>query len=204
MQWRDTAPSSYSRSRKFRLRPIPNVVGRSEHSRHMFGPELVQPSKPQSMPKSPKLECASEFPSGSMPAHQRISASAHRSRQSLLPQINSHSRERYGSTVGRVIRSRQSAQRHRRVCIATLARHLLVAAQSLLHRLVRNHPPNIGLRKSELLSNFRWCDACLEGGANCILFADCQSYGRQFRRLTFGLRRWRFVATPLLFYRHRN
>jgi hypothetical protein len=77
MQWRDTAPSSYSRSRKFRLRPIPNVVGRSEHSRHMFGPELVQPSKPQSMPKSPKLECASEFPSGSMPAHQRISASAH-------------------------------------------------------------------------------------------------------------------------------
>jgi hypothetical protein len=75
MQWRDTAPSSYSRSRKFRLRPIPNVVGRSEHSRHMFGPELVQPSKPQSMPKSPKLECASEFPSGSMPAHQRISAS---------------------------------------------------------------------------------------------------------------------------------
>ena len=76
--------------------------------------------------------------------------------------------------------------------------------QSLLHRLVRNHPPNIGLRNSELLSNFRWCDACLEGGANCILFADCQSYGRQFRPLTFGLRRRRFLTTPLLFYRHRN
>ena len=76
--------------------------------------------------------------------------------------------------------------------------------QSRLHRLVRNHPPNIGLRNSELLSNFRWCDACLEGSANCILFADCQSYGRQFRPLTFGLRRWRFLTTPLLFYRHRN
>ena len=61
--------------------------------------------------------------------------------------------------------------------------------QSLLHRLVRNHPPNIGLRNSELLSNFRWCDACLEGSANCILFADGQSYGRQFRPLTFSLRR---------------
>ena len=60
--------------------------------------------------------------------------------------------------------------------------------QSQLHR-HRNHPPNIGLRNSELLSNFRWCDACLEGSANCILFADCQSYGRQFRPLTFSLRR---------------
>ena len=76
--------------------------------------------------------------------------------------------------------------------------------QSLLHRLVRNHPPNIGLRNSELLSNFRWCEACLEGSANCILFADCQSHGRQFRPLTFSLRRWRFLTTPLLFYRHRN
>jgi hypothetical protein len=74
--------------------------------------------------------------------------------------------------------------------------------QSLLHRLVRNHPPNIGLRNSELLSNFRWCDACLEGGANCILFADCQSYGRQFRPLTFGPRRWRFFTTPLLCHRN--
>jgi hypothetical protein len=76
--------------------------------------------------------------------------------------------------------------------------------QSLLHRLVRNHPSNIGLRNSELLSNFRWCEACLEGSANCILFADCQSHGRQFRPLTFSLRRWRFLTTPLLFYRHRN
>jgi hypothetical protein len=61
--------------------------------------------------------------------------------------------------------------------------------QSLLHRLVRNHPANIGLRNSELLSNFRWCDTCLEGSAHSVLFADCQSYGRQFRPLTFSLRR---------------
>ena len=70
MHWRGTAPSSYSRSRKFRLRPSTNVVGRSEHSRHMFGPELVRRSKPRSLPRSPKLECASEFPYGSTPSHQ--------------------------------------------------------------------------------------------------------------------------------------
>jgi len=91
MHWRGTAPSSYSRSRKFRLRPSTNVVGRSEHSRHMFGPELARPPKPRSLPKSPKLECASEFPYGSTPSHQRIEA-----RQSPLLQINSHSREWLG------------------------------------------------------------------------------------------------------------
>ncbi|MET4513738.1 hypothetical protein ABIB81_003055 [Bradyrhizobium sp. I1.7.5] len=74
MHWRGTAPSSYSRSRKFRLRPSTNVVGRSVHSRHMFGPELVGPSKPRSLPKSPRLECASEFPYGSTPSHQRVEA----------------------------------------------------------------------------------------------------------------------------------
>ncbi|MET4086468.1 hypothetical protein ABIC08_009141 [Bradyrhizobium sp. RT9b] len=72
MHWRGTAPSSYSRSRKFRLRPSTNVVGRSVHSRHMFGPELVRRSKPRSLPRSPKLECASEFPYGSTPSHQHL------------------------------------------------------------------------------------------------------------------------------------
>ena len=74
--------------------------------------------------------------------------------------------------------------------------------QSPLHRLVRNHPANIGLRNSELLGNFCWRDACLEGSTNCILLADCQSYGRQFRPLTFSRRWWRFLTTPLLFRRH--
>ena len=74
MRWLGTAPSSYIRSSKCRLRPSTIGVGRSERSRHMFEPEPVRPSKPRSSPKLPKLECASEFPYGSISSHQRIEA----------------------------------------------------------------------------------------------------------------------------------